>query len=172
MKILVTSDNHGDADILTTLKQRWASQVDLMVHCGDSELAPTSKAMADFQVVKGNNDYHFHYPDQLTLLAGADQLLVVHGDHDHVNASLTPLLLKAQQMGVKMVCYGHTHQLAVTTDSGILFLNPGSISLPRGKYAYLGGTFAIVDVQPKQWVIDYYTRNSVLIPELHFVFAK
>lgn len=172
MKALVISDNHGDVKILQTVKDEFGDQVDVMVHCGDSELPSDSSAMAHFKAVKGNNDWGQSYPGQLNFTLMGTNFLVVHGDHDQVNYSLTPLMLKSQSLGAQVACYGHTHQLAVSMEDGILFINPGSISLPRGEYARLGGTFAIVDITPKQFVVDYYRRNCQLVPELHFEFRR
>lgn len=116
MKILIVSDNHGDHQILTDIVDNFASQVDLLVHCGDSELSPNEPPMNSFHGVLGNNDYGLDYPQQLVLDEGTERLLVVHGDHDQVNYSLTPLLLKGKATGASIVCYGHTHQLAVSED--------------------------------------------------------
>lgn len=172
MRMLVVSDNHGDQQILTDIVAKYASQVDLMVHCGDSELSPVQPPMNSFQAVRGNNDYGLDYPQQLSLTTGDEHILVVHGDRDRVNYSMTPLRLKGQAAGASIVCYGHTHQLAVSEDDGILFINPGSISLPRGEYANIGGTFAIVSADHRQWQVDYYNRNLQPIPELHFEFTR
>ena len=128
--------------------------------------------MTHFQAVKGNNDWGLNYPPQLTLTVKDVKFLVVHGDRDRVNYSLTPLMLKAQSLGVQVVCYGHTHQLAVSMDAGTLFINPGSISLPLGVYSRIGGTFAIVGITKKQFVVDYYNRNCSPISELHFEFNR
>lgn len=172
MKILVVSDNHGDEQILTDLVAKYANQVDLMVHCGDAELSPVQSPMNSFQAVRGNNDDGLNYPQQRLLTIDDERILVVHGDHDRVNYSLTPLLLKAQAERASLVCYGHTHQLAVCEDEGILFINPGSISMPRGEYANIGGTFAIVNINRRQWQVDYYNRNLQPVPELHFEFSR
>lgn len=172
MKILVVSDNHGDQRILEQIRNEFQNQVDAFIHCGDSELTASSPIMSGFEAVEGNNDQGKEYPSQLELLIGYTRLLVVHGDRDHVNFSLTPLLLKAQALGAQIVCYGHTHQLAVTMESGILFLNPGSISLPRGEYSSLGGTFAIIEVKEDHYIVDYYRRNCTPIAELHFEFKR
>ena len=40
MKYLVISDNHGDRDVLVDVINRWRDGVDVMIHCGDSELSP------------------------------------------------------------------------------------------------------------------------------------
>lgn len=81
-------------------------------------------------------------------------------------------MLKGQEQEADMVCYGHTHQLAVTVESGMLMINPGSISLPRGQYAGLGGTFAVVELTANRFVIDYYNRDSQPVADLHFAFDR
>lgn len=172
MKALVISDNHGDRKILKEIQAKFADQVDVLIHCGDSELPNDSGEMTNFHAVKGNNDWGLDYPSQLVFTVGGIKLLVVHGDHDQVNYSLTPLMLKSQSLGAQVVCYGHTHQLAVALEAGTLFINPGSISLPRGEYSRIGGTFAIVEVTKKQFIVDYYNRNCLPVPELHFEFNR
>lgn len=168
MKALIVSDNHGDQKILKDIQDQFAKQVDVLIHCGDSELPNDSTEMTHFQAVKGNNDWGLNYPPQLTLTVKDVKFLVVHGDRDRVNYSLTPLMLKAQSLGVQVVCYGHTHQLAVSMDAGTLFINPGSL----GEYSRIGGTFAIVGITKKQFVVDYYNRNCSPISELHFEFNR
>ncbi|MBB1063100.1 metallophosphoesterase [Limosilactobacillus fastidiosus] len=172
MKALIVSDNHGDDKVLEAVQEKFANQVDVLIHCGDSELQNNSETMAGFKTVKGNNDWGLDYPVQLQLIVDGVKFLVVHGDHDKVNYSLTPLMLKAESLDEQVVCYGHTHQLAVSMESGILFINPGSISLPRGEYSRIGGTLAIIEVTEQQFIIDYYNRNCVPIPELHFEFNR
>lgn len=58
MRILVVSDNHREDKILTEIVQKMRDKVDLMVHCGDSELNPAKEPMSNFKAVKGNNLYH------------------------------------------------------------------------------------------------------------------
>ena len=111
MKILVVSDNHREEKILTEIVQKMGDQVDLMIHCGDSELAPDQEPMSNFKAVKGNNDYGLSYPNELVINAGQEQLYLTHGHLQRVNFSLTPLILTGQEKGASIVCYGHTHQL-------------------------------------------------------------
>ena len=173
MKALVISDNHGDQRILEQVTQQWQDMVDLMIHCGDSEMAPTLPVMQQFQIaVLGNNDWGLAYPLEQTVVAGGQRVYTTHGHRYQVNSTLTPLMLKGQEQQADMVCYGHTHQLAVTVEDGMLMINPGSISLPRGQYAYLGGTFAVVELTADRFVIDYYTRDSQPVADLHFVFDR
>ena len=168
MKILVVSDNHREEKILTEIVQKMGNQVDLMIHCGDSELAPDQEPMSNFKAVKGNNDYGLSYPNELVINAGQEQLYLTHGHLQRVNFSLTPLMLTGQEKGASIVCYGHTHQLGAVYDHQMLIINPGSISFPRGEYAKLGGTFA----QPERFIVDYYNREIEAVTKLHCEFRR
>lgn len=172
MKALIISDSHRDQAILEQLTAKVSDQVDVMIHCGDSELASDQVKGMGLIGVRGNNDLDKDYPREQIIEKDNVKFLVVHGHLDQVISSLTPLMLKAQSIGANIVCYGHTHQLAVTVEKGILFINPGSITLPRGEYASLGGTMAIVEVTPTKYIVDYYKRNGEPIPELHFEFSR
>nr|WP_305069045.1 metallophosphoesterase [Limosilactobacillus kribbianus] len=173
VKVLIISDNHREENILTQVGQRWIGQVDLMIHCGDSELAPTQPSMKQFDLaVAGNNDWGLDYPNDGLLTADGVRIFATHGHRYGVNSSLTRLMLKGEEERADIVCYGHTHQLAVTSEKGMLMINPGSISLPRGQFARLGGTFAVVDAQPTKFVVDYYDRQSQPVEQLHFEFKR
>lgn len=172
MKALIVSDNHGDKDILNQLVVNFAHQADVLIHCGDSELPPTDPVMQHFVAVKGNNDWDADYPFNQVVDCQGTKILVTHGHRYQVNYSLTPLMLKAEEEQADIVCYGHTHQLAVTMNAGTLFINPGSISLPRGEYTRLGGTFAMVETGGGLLTVDYYDRTLKPVPELHFEFKR
>ena len=151
MKILVVSDNHREEKILTEIVQKMGKQVDLMIHCGDSELAPDQEPMSNFKAVKGNNDYGLSYPNELVINAGQEQLYLTHGHLQRVNFSLTPLMLTGQEKGASIVCYGHTHQLGAVYDHQMLI---------------------IIDAQPEQFIVDYYNREMEAVPELHCEFRR
>ena len=52
-------------------------------------------------------------------------------------------MAKAEDSGAKVLLFGHTHRAFVQVQRGILVLNPGSISRPRGRDR---PTFAVIDV--------------------------
>ena len=54
----------------------------------------------------------------------------------------------------------------------MLLVNPGSISQPRGQYAYIGGTFAIIDIAKDSYEVQFYNRELRPIKELNFVFKR
>lgn len=172
MKALVISDNHGDRQILEQVVTAWQDKVDLMIHCGDSEIDEADPLMRNFTCVAGNNDWHLGYQPNQLVTVGGQHFFVTHGHHYRVNFSLTPLMLKGAEAGADVVCYGHTHQLAATTDRGMLLINPGSISLPRGQYASLRGTFAVVTASPDRFIVDYYNRRMEKQAALHLEFSR
>ena len=53
MKALFVSDNHGDRAILQKIAARFSNEVDIMLHCGDSNLEPSDPVMQPFKTVIG-----------------------------------------------------------------------------------------------------------------------
>ena len=159
MKALFVSDNHGDRAILQKIAARFSNEVDIMLHCGDSNLEPSDPVMQPFKTVIGNTDWGLDYPQ--SRLAVADQERI-----------LPPLMLLAKEQRATIAAYGHTHQLAVEFNQGTLYLNPGSISQPRGQYQNIGGTLAIVMADSNKLDVQYYDRRMQPINDLHFVFLR
>ncbi|MDO4903376.1 MAG: metallophosphoesterase [Limosilactobacillus sp.] len=166
-KALIISDNHGDRQVLEDIVAKWADKVDVMIHCGDSEFPADDPLMQNFVRVAGNNDWNLGYDNDQETTVGGTHFFVTHGHHYQVNFTMTPLMLKGQSVAADVVCFGHTHQLMATVEKGMLLINPGSISLPRGQYAPIGGTFAIVDADADRFVVDFYNRQSQAQADLH-----
>ena len=103
---LVISDNHGDRAILERIVAKWADHVDVMIHCGDSEIPATDPLMKNFLRVAGNNDWHLGYVADQEVVVNGCHFLVTHGHHDRVNFTLTPLMLKGAAAGADVVCFG------------------------------------------------------------------
>ncbi|WP_137597513.1 metallophosphoesterase [Paucilactobacillus kaifaensis] len=172
MKILVVSDNHFDRDILVALDAKYYGNVDLMIHCGDSQLPASDNLFEHFVTVQGNNDFDDALPQQKILNRNDDCILITHGHLQNVNTTMTNLELLAQEKEANLVFFGHTHKLGVVMSEGTLFLNPGSISLPRGEFTSIGGTYAIVDVTPEQFNVQFYNRQFKALKELSFIFHR
>ncbi|MEG0255664.1 MAG: metallophosphoesterase [Vagococcus sp.] len=171
MKYLVVSDNHGDRDILVNIATFWQDKVDGMFHCGDSELEPTDELWQKYVVVKGNCDYHPRFETESVISNQENTIYMTHGHLFNVNMGLTSLSLSARDKDATICLYGHTHKLAAEVVQGILFLNPGSISQPRGKYSHLK-TYAIIETRAEQIEVTYYNRDHQVIDELSFVFSR
>lgn len=170
MNYLVVSDNHGDRDVLVDLASTYRGKVDKMFHCGDSELDPNDGLWNDFIVVKGNCDYDPAFPDKIVEKVGSDTVFMTHGHLANVRSGLTTLALQAEQSKATIVLFGHTHEIGCEVRANVLYLNPGSISLPRGPIQLK--SYAIIESTPDQFTVQYYGRDHQPFKELHFVFNK
>ncbi|GEK28202.1 metallophosphoesterase [Furfurilactobacillus siliginis] len=173
MKLLVVSDSHGDRDILVDLKQQFAGQIDAWFHCGDSELAADDPLWQTYHVVGGNMDFDTGFKSQQVIAVGQYKVFLAHGHRYQIKQSLTALALAAREVQADFAFFGHSHELGVIENDSTLFLNPGSISQPRGQYQSLGGTFAIVTIADSGDVtVTFHTRDGQVVDDLTQSFEK
>lgn len=171
MKFIVVSDNHGDRDVLVDLVNFYEGKVAAFFHCGDSELKSNDPLWQHFTgVVKGNCDFDAGYKEQETLEIGGERIYLTHGHLSDVRFGLTHLMMEAKQAEATLCFFGHTHMLGCEKRQGILFLNPGSISQPRG--ALLFKCYALIDISDKSYQVTYYDRTHQPIDKLKFLFQK
>lgn len=130
MKILICSDSHGLTEELTVLR-KVHPDMDYYIHCGDSELDKDHPAVQGYHIVRGNCDFGDDFPNQDLIVAGNERVFITHGHRHHVKTSLMNLRYKALEQNATIVCFGHSHILGFEKIDGILFINPGSLALPR-----------------------------------------
>lgn len=152
-KILIVSDSHGSAEMLESIEKLHGMHVDLMLHCGDSELSENDPAIKNFKSVKGNCDFHGGFPDEEIHEINGTKILVTHGHLYSVKTTLVNLFYKAKEAGAEIVCFGHSHLLGAEMIDDVLFINPGSIRLPRGRKEQ---TYVIIDLEGKQATVRIY----------------
>lgn len=131
MKIVVLSDTHGDPDVIEQVYKQ-EQDADAFFHCGDSELAYDDAHFHDMYRVKGNCDFDRNFVDDLLVPIGDRSIFMTHGHLYNIKMTLTPLDYKAQETGADIVLFGHSHLLGAEQIGDTLFLNPGSLLLPRG----------------------------------------
>lgn len=141
-KVLVVSDSHGLTKELEILRERHMDEVDLMIHCGDSQLMADNKSISGYLTVLGNCDFSGYPLETQTELAGR-KIFVTHGHRYSVKTSLMTLKYKAEEVGADIACFGHSHVLGAEVIGSTLFLNPGSIRMPRER---LEKTYVILDL--------------------------
>jgi uncharacterized protein len=162
MRILAVSDSHHELSCLAFVLRKLAGKVDMIAHAGDGaeDLRAIAQAtrlrLPRYEVVRGNGDFEPDIPSRL-LFGGAERpILMLHGHREGVNDGPYGLVAAASDAGAKLVLFGHTHRPFFEEYHGILALNPGSISRPRGRdYP----TFAIVDVpeEADKWFeVEFY----------------
>ena len=128
----IISDNHGD----------WTSQiteslagVDAIIHAGDIgpyKYVLKMEGIAPTTAVLGNTDGDMPLDETAVVTLGEKKFLVKHIVNPHrLQVSLCE---RIKQIQPDVVIFGHTHEPFCETLGGILFLNPGSVTQPRGGY--------------------------------------
>jgi len=79
----------------------------------------------------------------LLLECEGKKLLLVHGDAFGVKSGMGLLEKRAREAGAHAVLFGHTHRAIVTTLSGILAVNPGTLMRSAQHKS-----FAILEITP------------------------
>lgn len=172
MDYLIISDTHGDRQILVDIVNHYQGHVKSMFYNGDSELKRSDELFDTLLPVIGNMDTDPMFPDDCDYQDKYLKLYQTHGHLVHTELSLNHLREVVAPKDVDVVTSGHTHMLGAEMIDGKLFVNPGSISLPKGTYAYLKGTYALLSVEPEQFHVQFYTRDMQPVPELVFEFNR
>ncbi|MFC7393723.1 metallophosphoesterase family protein [Scopulibacillus cellulosilyticus] len=160
MKVLITSDSHGLTRELSELVERHQSDVQLFIHCGDSELPSDAEEMMPFNAVKGNCDLSSAgYPNDLIKTIGDLKFFVTHGHLYNIKMSPMNLLYKADETGADIVCFGHTHNAVSFQEGKKIFINPGSLRLPRGIDEK---TYVICEInyKKKEVYVNFYNQDG------------
>lgn len=142
---------------LYELQEKYKEEIDLWIHCGDSQLNPHDPALENFKVVLGNTDWPGSFSEMLTIEFDKLNLLVTHGDQYHVGRGMEELYPLAKEKNVDIVFYGHTHIPKVDKVKDIFFINPGSLHFPRGRYPM--GTYAILNTEAEKATLSFYNGN-------------
>lgn len=164
MKLLVVSDNHGDESSLEELIYLYEDEIDLWLHCGDSEFSNTHNIWETYKTVNGNMDRRNEFPEHLVESMNDETFIVVHGHKHRVKFSFEPMAELAKENNAKIVFYGHTHIPKVDKEAGIYFINPGSIRKPRGPINV--GSYAIYEKTENCEYISFYDWNHNKIEDL------
>lgn len=107
--------------------------------------------------VAGNMDYASPYPTQRVYEADGIRFFLTHGHNFAVYYSHRQLLEAAKQNHCQAALYGHTHVPFNANENGVLILNPGSASEPRGGSKAAIATIDTATGKPKAkvyWLAD------------------
>ena len=132
MKVLIVSDTHRKNE--NYFKALALVKPDLVIHCGDaegSEYVLTAATECPVQIILGTNDFFSYLPKELELKIGSYKVWVTHGHNYYVSMGNEVLKREAAARGMDIVIYGHTHKPVVDRKSGVIAVNPGSLSYPR-----------------------------------------
>ncbi len=158
MNILVFSDSHGKGENIGEALSRQLRRPDAIVFLGDGlrDIAYFEAVDIPVYSVRGNCDAwgmsNADVPDEQLLILGNKRILITHGHDFHVKSLISPLIVRANELGADIVLFGHTHQafeklIDVENEYGIrlskpmLLFNPGSI----GSYPYSFGCLELTE---------------------------
>ena len=128
----ILSDNHSDwpPHIAESL-----AGVDAIIHAGDIgpyKLVLDMEAIAPTTAVLGNTDGDMPINESAVVMLDSKKFFVQHiVDPHRLQATLRERLKRIEP---DVVVFGHTHMPFCETLGGVLFLNPGSVTQPRGDY--------------------------------------
>jgi len=129
------SDTHGDSGAVKQLLENCKDQVSAVVHLGDHTRDIMRVAVADkagvYHIVNGNTDSFLEAYKDRVIEVGGKRIFITHGHRYDVKIGIDMLIYKARELQVDACLFGHTHVAALFKQSGIVFLNPGSLTNPR-----------------------------------------
>ncbi|MGN7468399.1 metallophosphoesterase family protein [Brevibacillus sp. SAFN-007a] len=166
MGILVVSDSHGLVREVAQVAGRHA--VDNILHCGDFCVDHRREPFSRMTLVRGNCDAPSEVPVEQQTNWRDLHILQTHGHLYGVKSSLLRLHYRAEEVGANVVVFGHSHVPVCGVERDILFVNPGSLQLPRG---FDVPTYAIIEetgVTPTtvQVAVTFYDCQGNLVREL------
>jgi len=148
-KILLISDTHGDTSLLENeILPKYANEVQLVIHLGDFayDLLDMQKNYPNLPMVGVDGAFEMKEKAERIITVGGDvkrRILLLHGHTVNVKFGLERIVYHAQEREVDACFFGHTHVETQFTKNGIFFMNPGSLTEPRGA---AHGSFGLVTI--------------------------
>lgn len=168
MRIVVLSDTHGEYSCIDQVRQH-VGKVDAVFHCGDSELDAHHESLTNAFVVSGNCDWDSSFPNEVITEVAGTRIFMTHGHLFQVKSTMMPLSYRAQELAAEVVLFGHSHLLGAELVNQTLFVNPGSLSLPRGRKEK---SYAIIEKTPVAWLVTFFSGEHQELEKLNFSFIE
>lgn len=156
MKIGIISDTHGNKQCMDEAIS-YLMDCDLIIHAGDNFSDSKyihSVTKIGMMAVKGNCDFD-NVEDELIFDIEDKNIFLCHGDKYGVKYGLEQLEEKAKEVEANIVIFGHTHTPLCIEKDNILYINPGSVSIPR-------------NVNYKSMAILYIDNDNISVEEIRF----
>jgi len=150
MRLLIFSDSHGATKDMASVvsKHGQTAEQTRVIFLGD--YVKDCNALnfdGQIHIVAGNCDFNSRYPNEQLLEIGGVKIWMTHGHLFNVKSSLAGIERAAAAQGAEICLFGHTHEPMTFYNNGTLFLNPGSISQPRGLYRK---SYAVIELAENQ----------------------
>ncbi len=151
IRVVLLTDSHGAFTDVYNIIER--EKPDKIIFTGDgiSQIKELSYVFSDvdFHMVKGNCDIFERERNEIEIfdLAGK-KVMITHGHLFGVKRKMELLERVAEENGVNIVCFGHTHKEYELEKNKIIYFNPGAFE--DGKYAILSIENDMVSFERKQ----------------------
>lgn len=169
-QLLVMSDSHGDKAVIQSLKDYYRGKVKAIFHNGDSEIDSTDPIWQGVAVVRGNCDTDGGYPNRLLTVIDDVRIAQTHGHLYGINFGWQNLDYWAAEMQADICLYGHLHVPDAVIRNKTLFINPGSVTQPRGLINEK--LYALITIEPDAYRVDFYNLDHKQYPGLSNRFLK
>lgn len=164
MKALIVSDSHGLEEELAQVIERHRGEVDVLIHCGDSELTKNNPILREVKTVKGNCDIGPDFPEEWQETIHGCSVYITHGHLYNVKATYVPLSYRGEELEADLVCFGHSHVADVFEENGIVYINPGSLRLPKNTNKK---TYCICEWTSEGTTVSFYEQAGMPIEKLN-----
>jgi putative phosphoesterase len=176
MKYVIFSDAHGDHKEFDFIVDKYKndSEVKYIFYNGDSQFKADDPSFNGLITVGGNVDFGQDFPKENLISSNEDHITFyqTHGHLTDANSGLSKMFELAKEKTADIVLYGHTHVVLAEEHEGILFINPGSISDPKGINATLGGTYVVLIANDDEFIVEYHGRSGNKIDSISKVFHR
>lgn len=133
MHIAVMSDTHRNKNMIDKACS-YIKNADVVIHLGDNvEDTNEIRNKYDGEIISvtGNCDFMSTHSLERIEIIGGKKFFITHGHEYGVKYDLNRLKYKAMEVEADIALFGHTHMPFIANELGILFINPGSVSLSR-----------------------------------------
>ncbi len=156
MKALIMSDSHGLVEEVQEVITRHRDAVDMIIHCGDSELDATHPLWEGVNIVKGNCDFGA-FPEEWIETVHGCRLFITHGHLNRVKYSYVPLSYRAEEVGAQFVFFGHSHVATTFSENKVIYVNPGSLCSPRQTKKK---TYCLFECNDNETIITFFEQDG------------
>ena len=120
---------------MKTVLALYHEKISIAVHLGDYT-EDIKNMTADYPAyelytVPGAYEFGPSIETEHVIQTSGKKILLTHGHRHNVKQTLDWLIYHAEEQAVDACLFGHTHEPVLFEKKGILFMNPGSISMPR-----------------------------------------
>lgn len=163
-RIGIISDTHGYLDTIDLVLDATVDRdIDMWLHAGDyGDVARYMQMRTDVPVyaVRGNNDRVQPLEPKEQLIPLEDTYIyMTHGHEVSYCKRAQELIHIGNAMGARLIVCGHSHFHEAKHIGDTLFVNPGSIALPRDGS---GGTFAIVTYEDGAFDVEFVYKQDII----------